>query len=128
MLKTIFAAYYWWKLRYTIQTFGVNKIKKYIYILLFIKDALNWSKVSFIMLQNISISNKCCSFELSGHQRILTNKMYHSSHKNMKQHNCFQQNNNQKCFLNQHIKMISEDHVTLKTGVIMLKIELWSQK
>ncbi len=24
--------------------------------------------------------------------------------------------------------MISEDHVTLKTGVMMLKIQLWSQK
>ncbi len=29
---------------------------------------------------------------------------------------------------NQHIRMISEDHVTLKTGVMMLKIQLWSQK
>ncbi len=29
---------------------------------------------------------------------------------------------------NQHIIMISEDHVTLKTGVMMLKIQLWSQK
>ncbi len=26
--------------------------------------------------------------------------------------------------INQHIKMISEDHVTLKTGVMMLKIQL----
>ncbi len=25
---------------------------------------------------------------------------------------------------NQHIRMISEDHVTLKTGVMMLKIQL----
>ncbi len=29
---------------------------------------------------------------------------------------------------NQHMIMISEDHVTLKTGVMMLKIQLWSQK
>ncbi len=29
---------------------------------------------------------------------------------------------------NQHIRIISEDHVTLKTGVMMLKIQLWSQK
>ncbi len=28
----------------------------------------------------------------------------------------------------QHIRMISEDHVTLKTGVMMLKIQLWSQQ
>ncbi len=26
---------------------------------------------------------------------------------------------------NQHIRMISEDHVRLKTGVMMLKIQLW---
>ncbi len=41
-------------------------------ILLFIKDALNWSKVminTFIMLQKISISDKCCSSELCIHQR-----------------------------------------------------------
>ncbi len=39
-------------------------------------------------------------------------------------------NNNNKCFwaANQHIILISEDHVTLKTGVMMLKIQLWSQK
>ncbi len=30
--------------------------------------------------------------------------------------------------VNQHIRMISEDHVTLKTGVMMLKIQLWSQQ
>ncbi len=29
--------------------------------------------------------------------------------------------------VNQHIRMISEDHVTLKTGVMMLKIQLWSE-
>ncbi len=37
---------------------------------LFSKNALNWLKVTvktFIMLQKISISNKCCSFELSIH-------------------------------------------------------------
>ncbi len=28
----------------------------------------------------------------------------------------------------QQIIMISEDHVTLKTGVMMLKIQLWSQE
>jgi len=30
--------------------------------------------------------------------------------------------------INQHIIMISEDHVTLKTGVMMLKIQIWTQK
>ncbi len=34
-------------------------------------------------------------------------------------------NNNNKCL---YIRMISEDHVTLKTGVMMLKIQFWSQK
>ncbi len=42
--------------------------------------------------------------------------MYHSFHKNI-----FNIDNNQKY---QHIRMISEDHVTLKTGVMMLKIQL----
>ncbi len=32
--------------------------------------------------------------------------------------------NNQKCLLNHHIRVISEDHVTLKNGVMMLKIQL----
>ncbi len=27
--------------------------------------------------------------------------------------------------VNQHIRMISEDHVTMKTGVMMLKIQIW---
>ncbi len=42
--------------------------------LLFIKDAFNLSKVTIktlTMLQNISVSNKCSSFELSIHQRIM---------------------------------------------------------
>ncbi len=30
--------------------------------------------------------------------------------------------------VNQYIRVISEDHVTLKTGVMMLKIQIWSQK
>ncbi len=44
------------------------------------------------------------------------------SKKNIVQHNI---DNNHKCFLiiNQHIIMISGDHVTLKTGVMMLKIQ-----
>ncbi len=93
---------------------------------LYCTDALNWSKVTvktFIMWQKISISNTCCSFELSVQLWILKNKMHHSFHKNIVQHNCFQH-----WAANQHIIMISEDHVTLKTGVMMLKIQLWSQK
>ncbi len=46
----------------------------YLLICLFSKDAFNLSKVmikTFIMLQKISISDKCCSSELSVHQRNL---------------------------------------------------------
>ncbi len=47
----------------------------------FIRDALNWSVTvkTFIMLQKIYISNKCCSFELS---RALETRT-ESSHKNL---------------------------------------------
>ncbi len=51
----------------------VSKIKKLIiYILLLSKDALHSFKetIQTFMLQKISISNKCCSFELSIYQRI----------------------------------------------------------
>ncbi len=89
---------------------------------------INDAVKTFIMLQQISI--KCC---FSVHQSILKNKMHHGFH--------FPQ----KCdaaqlfstliiirdiswTANQHIIMISEDHVTLMTGVMMLKTQLWSQK
>ncbi len=36
----------------------------------------------------------------------------------IKQHNC------STLIINQHIRMISDDHVTLKTGEMMLKIQL----
>ncbi len=42
----------------------------------FSKDAVNSSKVLQIVLQKISISDKCCSFELSVHQRILKKNIY----------------------------------------------------
>ncbi len=35
----------------------------------------------------ISVFNKCCSFEVSVHQRILID---HGFHQNIKQNNCFQ--------------------------------------
>ncbi len=72
---------------------SVRHRKKRKFMLLFSKDSLNGSKVSvktFIMLPNISISNKCCSFELSIHLWILKNKMHYGFHKNIGQHNCFQ--------------------------------------
>ncbi len=40
----------------------------------FIQDTLNWSKATvktFIKLQKISVSNKCCSFELFIRQKIV---------------------------------------------------------
>ncbi len=76
-------------------------------ILLFSKDALNWSNVmikTFIMLQNIYISDTCCSSILSIHQRNLNYSAVF--------------NNNNKCFLNYHV-----------TGVmIIINSALKSQK
>ncbi len=73
----------------------------------------------------IYISNKSCSFELSIHLWILKNKIYHNFHKNIVQHDCSTLIiiRNVSSAANQHIIMISEDHVTLKTGVMMLKIQ-----
>ncbi len=54
-----------------------------------LKDALNWSKVMiniFVMLQKISVSDRCCSSELFIHQRNLKKILFR----------CFQHN---KCFL-----------------------------
>ncbi len=71
------------------------------------------------MLQKFFISDKCWSLDLSI-QQITLKKMYLTV-LNI-------DNNNVSWAANQHIIMISEDHVTLKTGVMMLKIQLWSQK
>ncbi len=74
-----------WKLWYIYYHKKVWKIT-----LMTFKLSLNWSNVTvktFIMLQNNNISNKCCTFELSIHQRIL--EKYHGFHKDIKQHNCF---------------------------------------
>ncbi len=63
---------------------------------------------TFQIVQKISISNKRCSFELSIHQRILL-ILY----------------NNKKCFELQISiwEWLLKDHVTLKTEVMMLKIQ-----
>ncbi len=53
--------------------------------------------------------------------------MYHSFPKNIGQPHLFSALiiiRNVSCAVNQNMIMISEDHVTLKTGVIMLKIQL----
>ncbi len=50
--------------------------------------------------------------------------MYHDFHKNIKQRNCFKRNLKNFCWAaNHHIIMISEDHVTLNTGVMMLSFD-----
>ncbi len=71
--------------------------------LLFIKDALNWPKVTakaFIMLLKISISDKCYSFELSIHLWILKkNQCITVSTKICISTTVFNIDNNQKCFL-----------------------------
>ncbi len=41
-----------------------------------------WSQTC-LMLQNVSVSNKCCSFELYIHLWILKNKLYAGLHKNV---------------------------------------------
>ncbi len=75
---------------------------------------LNWSKVTaktFIILQKIYISNKCCYFELVIHQRILKIKLHHTVHNNIKHHTDIVINigiNNVFWVANQHIRMISE--------------------
>ncbi len=73
----------------------------------------------------ISISNKCCSFEHSNHKIIIEENVSQFPQKYIL--SVFNiDNNNEKYLLiiNQHIRMISEDHVTLKTEVMMLKIQL----
>ncbi len=51
-----------------------------IFYILSIENALNWSEVTFIMLQNILISNKCCYFELSIHLWIHKILIYYGFH------------------------------------------------
>ncbi len=73
-------------------------------------STLNWSEVTvkpFIMLQKMTVSNKCCSFELSVHQRILK-EMYHSFHKILISTTVFNSIENVSWAPNQHIRMISE--------------------
>jgi len=64
------------------------------------------------MLHKISISNKCCSFELCSSNNLL-------------------QYVAQEMFLEQQISILEwvlKDHVALKTGVMMLKIQHWHHR
>ncbi len=60
------------------------------------------------MVQMISISNKCCSFERSIFIIYIYKNSEKMHHKNMKQHNCFQYWYFVYWAANQHIRMISE--------------------
>ncbi len=76
------------------------------------------------------ISNKCCSFNVSTHQRILKWNLlpFLQTYYTTQLFSTLIIIRNVSWAVNQYIIMISEDHVTLKTGVMMLKIQLWSQK
>ncbi len=75
------------------------------------QGALNCSQVTvktFMMLQKIS--NSCCSSELSIHQSILKNKMYHGFHKRYEAVQLFSTliTTRNVSWANQYIRMISE--------------------
>jgi len=67
-------------------------------------------KRNVILLQNISISNECCSFELHIHQCIL--RKCESFQRNIKQ------------FSTPIIRNVISEGSCVKTGVMMLKIRL----
>ncbi len=123
-LKTFFV--FFCKKYTPVQKFGVNVIKKL--ILLLSKDALNWSKTTvdtFIMLQNIRFQIKAVLL------KFLFIKECRKQLSQFLQKYCAAQRfstliiiRNVSWAVNQYIIMISEDHVTLKTGVMMLKIHL----
>lgn len=60
------------------------------------------------MLQKISFSDKCCSFEPSVHLSILKNKMHQVCIKILGGMTVFNIDKNQECFL-----LLLKDHVTL---------------
>ncbi len=88
-----------------------------------LERTLKWSKVTFIMLETISVSNKCYSFELSINQRILKCRMVST--------NFFLFLILKIMFLENEIDKLEwflKDHVTLQTGVMMLKNEFCHQR
>ncbi len=97
---------------------SLASIRFYFYVNEYVYSSRTDQKYYLIIL------NKCCSFEL-----------FYSS-KNLKKNG----NPNSKQFstliiiinvywtANPHIRLISEDHVTLKMGVMMLKIQFYNQK
>ncbi len=90
-------------------------------LLLFSKDALDWSKVTvktFIKFQKVLLYflfiKKSWKIYNDHAQKYEAAQLFSVIIRHVS--------------WNLHIIMISEDHVTLKTGVMMLKIQLWSQK
>ncbi len=80
------------------------------------------------LLFNISISNKCCSFGLSIQQKILKQMHQHPQKIWSSRTVFFCMDNkirirNVSWAANQHSRWYLKDHVTLKTGVMMLKIQ-----
>ncbi len=98
--------------------------KFFLWIILFTKDALNSSKLmtvkTFIKLQKISISNALLNFLII---KKSWNDKCHTSHK---KYETKLNIDNKEIFLEK--QWFLKDHVTLKTGVMMLKIQLWSQE
>jgi len=85
------------------------------------KDALNWSRVrekTFKTLQNISISNKHCSFALYIHQRNREKLNVSSTISSSTTVTLIINRNVDKIII---LEWFLKDHVTLKTGVMMLK-------
>jgi len=68
------------------------------------------------MLQKVYISNKSCSFERSIQQNTLKKNVSFHKKKAAKLFYAFLKIRNVSLAANQHIRMISEDHVTQKTG------------
>ncbi len=97
----------------TIQKFVVSNFFKKV-IPLFWRD-VDWIQgdIKYLLLENLFLLNKCCSFLLCIHKR----KNYHMFQKQLS-------STVSTLIIIQHIRMISEDHVTLKTGGMMRKIQL----
>ncbi len=84
---------------------------------------------AFIMLQKISILNKCCSSEILIHlwiQKKINASQFPQKYCAAQLFSTLIIIINVSWAANQHIRMISDDHVTLKTGVMMLKIQLFN--
>ncbi len=87
------------EVRYRSKEWVSNKLFLKKSILLFSKNTLNWSKVTSIISQKVSIWYKLSSFDISIHQRILKNSVTVST-KLLSSTMVFNNDNNKKSFLN----------------------------